>query len=235
MSEIDNLLKEDRQFPPSAEFKASANISDPGVYERAARDPEAFWVEFARELEWIRPWDTVLKWNAPHARWFDGGKLNASANCLDRHVRSARRNKAALIWEGEPGDRRTLTYWDLFRQVSMFANVMKSLGVKRGDRVALYLPLIPELAIAMLACARIGAIHSVVFGGFSAESLRDRINDSECVLLVTADGGYRRGSLVPLKRMADEALRETPSIKHVVVVQRQPGRSEEHTSELQSL
>ncbi len=223
MSEIDNLLKEDRQFPPSAEFKASATISDPGVYERAARDPEAFWADFARELEWIRPWDTVLKWEPPHARWFDGGKLNASANCLDRHVRTARRNKAALVWEGEPGDRRTLTYWDLFRQVSMFANVLKSLGVKRGDRVALYMPLIPELAIAMLACARIGAVHSVVFGGFSAESLRDRINDSQCVLLVTADGGYRRGSLVPLKRMADEALRETPSIKHVVVVQRQPG------------
>ena len=159
----------------------------------------------------------------PHARWFDGGKINASANCLDRHIRTARRNKAAIIWEGEPGDRRTLTYWDLYRQVGAFANVLKSLGVKRGDRVALYLPLIPELAIAMLACARIGAIHSVVFGGFSAESLRDRINDSQCVLLVTADGGYRRGNIVPLKRTVDEALQETPSIKHVIVVQRQPG------------
>ena len=223
MSEIDNLLQEDRQFPPSAEWRKSAHISDPQIYERAARDPEAFWAEFARELEWIRPWDSVLKWDPPNARWFDGGKINASANCLDRHVRTGRRNKAAIIWEGEPGDRRTLTYWDLFRQVSAFANVLKSLGVKRGDRVALYLPLVPELAIAMLACARIGAIHSVVFGGFSAESLRDRINDSQCVLLVTADGGYRRGQIVPLKRMADEALRGTPSIKHVVVVQRQPG------------
>jgi acetyl-CoA synthetase len=222
MSEIDNLLQEDRRFPPSPALQKSANISDPRVYERAARDPEAFWVEFARELEWIRPWDSVLHWKAPYARWFEGGQINASANCLDRHVRTARRNKAAIIWEGEPGDRRTLTYWDLFRQVSAFANVLRSLGVKRGDRVALYLPLIPELAIAMLACARVGAIHSVVFGGFSAESLRDRITDSQCVLLVTADGGYRRGNVVPLKRTADEALRETPSIKNVVVVQRQP-------------
>ncbi len=171
----------------------------------------------------MRRWDTVLEWQSPHAKWFVGGKLNVSANCLDRHVRTARRNKAAFIWEGEPGDRRTLTYWDLYRQVCAFANVLKSLGVKRGDRVALYLPLIPELAISMLACARIGAIHSVVFGGFSSESLRDRINDSACVLLVTADGGYRRGQIVPLKQMADEALRDTPSIKNVVVVQRQAG------------
>ncbi len=223
MSEIDNLLQEDRRFPPTPALQQAANISDPAIYERAARDPEKFWAEFARELEWIQPWKSVLQWKSPHARWFDGGKINASANCLDRHVRTARRNKAAIIWEGEPGDRRTLTYWDLYRQVGAFANVLKSLGVKRGDRVALYLPLVPELAIAMLACARIGAIHSVVFGGFSAESLRDRINDSQCVLLVTGDGGYRRGNVVPLKRTADEALRDTPSIKHVIVVQRQSG------------
>jgi acetyl-CoA synthetase len=223
MSEIDALLKEDRQFPPTSEWKARAVVSDPGIYARAAEDPENFWAGFARELEWMRPWDQVLRWKPPHAEWFLGGKLNASVNCIDRHVRSARRNKAALIWEGEPGDRRTLTYWDLLRQVGAFANVLKSLGVRKGDRVALYLPLIPELAIAMLACARIGAVHSVVFGGFSAESLRDRINDAQAVLLVTADGGYRRGQVVPLKQMADEALRDTPSIKNVVVVQRQAG------------
>ena len=225
MSEISALLQEDRSFPPSDEFRLQANISDPAIYARAAADPEAFWASMASELEWMTPWDTILKWDPPHAQWFVGGKLNASVNCIDRHVRGARRNKAALIWEGEPGDRRTLTYWDLYRQVSAFANVLKSLGVKRGDRVALYLPLIPELAIAMLACARIGAVHSVVFGGFSAESLRDRINDAQAVLLVTSDGGYRRGHIVPLKQMADEALQETPSIQNVIVVQRQAGTS----------
>ena len=223
MSEIDALLQENRRFPPSDTWRESAHANDPAIYERAAKDPEAFWAAMARELEWMKPWDTVLEWKPPYAKWFIGGTLNASVNCIDRHIRTARRNKAALIWEGEPGDRRTLTYWDLYREVGAFANVLKSLGVKRGDRVALYLPLIPELAISMLACARIGAIHSVVFGGFSAESLRDRINDAEAVALVTADGGYRRGQIVPLKQMADEALNDTPSIKNVVVVQRQPG------------
>jgi len=223
MSEIDALLKEDRSFAPPEAFRRDAVVNDPGVYARAAADPEAFWEAFARELEWIAPWSRVLEWTPPYAKWFVGGKLNVSANCIDRHVRGPRRNKAAFIWEGEPGDRRTLTYWDLYRQVGAFANVLKRLGVKRGDRVALYLPLIPELAIAMLACARIGAVHSVVFGGFSAESLRDRINDAKAVLLVTADGGYRRGQIVPLKQTADEALRDTPSIQHVVVVQRQAG------------
>ena len=223
MDEISALLQEDRRFPPADAWRRDAIANDPGVYARAAADPEAFWAAFASELEWMTPWSRVLEWKAPYAKWFVGGKLNASVNCLDRHIRGPRRNKAAFIWEGEPGDRRTLTYWDLYREVNAFANVLKSLGVKRGDRVALYLPLIPELAIAMLACARIGAVHSVVFGGFSAESLRDRINDSQCVLLVTADGGYRRGQIVPLKKMADEALRDTPSIKHVVVVQRQAG------------
>ncbi|HEX5473775.1 MAG TPA: acetate--CoA ligase [Vicinamibacterales bacterium] len=223
MTEISALLKEDRRFPPPDAWRANARINDPDVYARAAADPEAFWAGLAGELEWIRPWTSVLEWNAPHARWFSGGRLNVCANCVDRHVRGPRRNKAALVWEGEPGDRRTLTYWDLYRQVCAFANVLESLGVNRGDRVALYLPLIPELAIAMLACARIGAVHSVVFGGFSAESLRDRINDAQAVLLVTADGGYRRGHIVPLKQTADEALRDTPSIRNVVVVQRQPG------------
>jgi acetyl-CoA synthetase len=218
--EIDALLQEDRTFPPPEGFRAQAIVRDAQVYEDAARDPERFWEVFARELEWSTPWTQVLDWKPPHARWFVGGKINASVNCLDRHLKSARRNKAAIIWEGEPGDRRTLTYFDLHRDVCQFANVLKSLGVTRGDRVAIYLPLIPELAIAMLACARIGAIHSVVFGGFSAESLRDRINDSRCRLLITADGGFRRGSVVQLKKVADEALADTPSIEHAIVVRR---------------
>jgi acetyl-CoA synthetase len=221
--EIDALLREDRRFPPPDEWRRSATIADPDVYRRAAADPEAFWAGFASELDWMRRWDRVLEWKPPYAKWFVGGRLNASANCVDRHVRTPRRNKAAIIWEGEPGDRRTLTYFDLYREVGRFANILKTLGVKRGDRVAIYLPLVPELAIAMLACARIGAVHSVVFGGFSAESLRDRINDAQASLLITADGGYRRGQIVPLKQTSDEALRETPSIRHVIVVQRQAG------------
>jgi acetyl-CoA synthetase len=218
--EIDDLLREHRTFSPPAEFRDRAQIRDERIYAEAERDPDGFWARMAGELDWSHPWDTVLDWQPPHAKWFVGGQLNASVNCLDRHLRGPRRNKAALIWEGEPGDRRTLTYFDLYREVSAFANVLKSLGVTRGDRVAIYLPLIPELAIAMLACARIGAVHSVVFGGFSAESLRDRINDSACRLLVTADGGYRRGQIVPLKQVADEALADTPSIENVIVVQR---------------
>jgi len=231
MAEIDDLLREDRTFPPAPEFKAHALVRDESIYVEAERDPEAFWARFADELEWSRRWDRVLDWQPPHARWFVGGTLNASVNCLDRHVRGARRNKAALIWEGEPGDRRTLTYFDLFRQVSAFANVLKSLGIKKGDRVAIYLPLIPELAIAMLACARIGAVHSVVFGGFSAESLRDRINDQKARLLITADGGYRRGQIVQLKQVADEALADAPSIENVVVVQRGAGPMPVHIQE----
>ncbi len=221
--EIHNLLKEGRVIAPPESFRKKARVSDESIYARAAADPEAFWAGFASELEWSQPWTKVLDWKSPHARWFVDGKLNVSVNCLDRHVRTARRNKAALIWEGEPGDRRTLTYFDLHRQVSQFGNVLKSLGVRKGDRVALYMPLVPELAIAMLACARIGAIHSVVFGGFSSESLRDRINDAQATVLVTADGGYRRGQIVPLKQMADEALRDTPSIRHVVVLKRAEG------------
>jgi acetyl-CoA synthetase len=224
-AEIADLLQEDRTFAPPDGFRASAHVRDEEVYARAERDPEGFWAGFAGELEWFSPWTRVLEWNPPHAKWFVGGTLNASVNCVDRHVRTARRNKAAIVWEGEPGDRRTLTYWDLYRQVSQFANVLRSLGVKRGDRVAIYLPLIPELAIAMLACARIGAVHSVVFGGFSSESLRDRINDAQAALLVTADGGWRRGQIVPLKHMADEALEQTPSIRNVVIVQRMHGGS----------
>jgi acetyl-CoA synthetase len=225
MTEISSLLSEDRVFPPSKWWLERSRMHDPGVYARAAADPESFWAAFATELEWSSPWTRVLDWQPPHAKWFVGGTINASVNCLDRHLGTSRRNKAALVWEGEPGDRRTLTYFDLHRQVCQFANVLKSLGVRKGDRVALYLPLIPELAIAMLACARVGAVHNVVFGGFSAEALRDRINDSACCLLVTADGGHRRGTTVPLKQTADEALTGTPSIKNVVIVKRQAGES----------
>jgi acetyl-CoA synthetase len=220
---LEALLKEDRRFAPAAAFREQANANDPGLYARAAADPEAFWAEWAGKLAWFEPWREVLQWKPPHAKWFVGGKLNASYNCLDRHLDGWRRNKAALIWEGEPGDTRTYTYRDLHREVSKFANVLKSLGVKHGDRVAIYLPMIPEAAIAMLACARIGAAHSVVFGGFSAESLRDRINDAEAKVLVTADGGYRRGRVVALKEAADKALEDTPSIESVVVVRRGAG------------
>ncbi len=230
-AEFSDLLREDRTFSPSDAFKSRARVSDDSIYAEAERDPEAFWAGFARELEWSTPWTTVLDWKPPHAQWFVGGKLNASVNCVDRHAKGPRRNKAAIIWEGEPGDRRTLTYYDLYREVSQFANVLKSLGVAKGDRVALYLPLIPELAIAMLACARIGAVHSVVFGGFSSESLRDRINDSQCKVLVTADGGYRRGQIVPLKQVADEALEGTPSITSVIIVQRDGKNMPVHVKE----
>ena len=217
---LDTLLEETRRFPPSDAFRKTAHSSSDGIYADAARDPGTFWARWAGELSWFRPWDTVLEWTPPHARWFVGGQLNASVNCLDRHLTTARRNKAALIWEGEPGDRRTLTYHELHREVNQFANVLKTLGVKRGDRVAIYMPLIPEVLVAMLACARIGAPHSVVFGGFSAESLSDRINDAGAALLITADAGYRRGQLVPLKRNADEALKTCPTIRHVVVAKR---------------
>ena len=224
MSEIDALLIEKRKFKPSAEFRKSAVVSDAKVYNKAAKDYEKFWATQAKTLlTWFKPWKKVLQWKAPHAKWFVGGKINVSYNCIDRHVTGPLRNKAALVWEGEPGDRRTLTYWDLYVEVQKFANVMKKLGVKKGDRVAIYMPLIPEAAIAMLACTRIGAIHSVVFGGFSPESLRDRINDSQCKLLITADGGYRRGQVVPLKRNSDKALEECPSIENVIVVLRRPG------------
>jgi acetyl-CoA synthetase len=222
-SDLEALLHEHRKFEPPGAFRAAALLSDPTIYEIASADPEAYWAEQAATLEWMAPYQRVLDWTPPYAQWFVGGKLNASVNCVDRHIRTPRRNKAALVFEGEPGDRRTLTYWDLYVAVNQFANVLRSLGVAKGDRVAIYLPLIPEAVIAMLACARIGAIHSVVFGGFSPESLRDRINDSQCKVLVTSDGGYRRGNVVPLKRNADKALQETPSIQHVVVVQRRPG------------
>ncbi|MEO8031411.1 MAG: acetate--CoA ligase [Gemmatimonadota bacterium] len=220
--QISSLLSENRRFPPPPAFAARA-LAKADIYAGATADPVAFWADQARQLDWIKPWQQVLDWQPPHAQWFVGGQLNASANCLDRHLNGPRRNKAAIIWEGEPGDRRVLTYWDLAREVQRAANALKTLGVRRGDRVAIYLPMIPEAAIAMLACARIGAIHSVVFGGFSAESLRDRINDQGAVCLITADGGYRRGQTLPLKRIADEAITACPSIRDVMVVRRRPG------------
>jgi acetyl-CoA synthetase len=217
------LLQETRRFPPSPEFTAQANAPDAGIYAEAARDPEAFWAGWAKELDWVEPWNEVLEWTPPHAKWFVGGKLNASYNCLDRHLTGIRRDKAALVWEGEPGDRRVFTYLELTREVCRFANVLKGLGVERGDRVAIYLPMIPEVVVAMLACARIGAAHSVVFGGFSAESLRDRLNDAQAKLLVTADGGYRRGKVVGLKEAAETALAGSPSVESVIVVKRGAG------------
>jgi acetyl-CoA synthetase len=217
---IETLLDEQRSFPPAPAFRERAHVRDQEVYVRAQQDREGYWAEWARQLEWIRPWDQVLEWTPPHAKWFVGGKLNASVNCLDRHVTAGRGNRVALIWEGEPGEVRRLTYAELHAQVSRFGNVLRGLGVGKGDRVAIYLPMVPEVAVAMLACARIGAPHTVVFGGFSAESLRDRINDAAATVLITADGGYRRGSVVPLKTNSDDAISATPSIQHVVVLKR---------------
>ena len=217
---LSDLMSEDRVFKPSAAFRRQANCNDPKVREKAARNPEKFWAGWAKRLEWMKPWRKVLQWKAPYAKWFVGGKLNASVNCLDRHLDGPRRNQAALIWEGEPGERRTLTYWELWREVNQFANCLKRLGVGKGDRVAVYLPMIPEAAVAMLACARIGAIHSVVFAGFSADALRDRINDAEAKMVITADGSYRRGNILPLKQFTDDAVQNCPSIENVIVVRR---------------
>ena len=208
-------------FPPDPAFTAQANINNPDVYAQAAADPEKWWAERAQEfVTWDAPWHTVCKWTPPHAKWFVGGTLNASVNCLDRHLAGPKRNKAALVWEGEPGDTRTLTFHDLHREVCKLANVLEDLGVQRGDRVTIYLPLVPEAAIAMLACARIGAAHNVVFAGFSADSLRERIVDSGSTLLITADGGWRRGSVVRLKEAADAALEGDTPIRHVIVLNR---------------
>ena len=218
---IEVLLNEKRNFPPPKGIQEKQLTSRTRASSiRARKNPQAFWAKAAKELDWFKPWKKVLEWNSPWAKWFIGGKLNASYNCLDRHVKIGRKNKAAIIWEGEPGDERVLTYRDVWREVNKFANVLKKLGVGKGDRVCLYMGMVPELVIAMHACNRIGAPHSVVFGGFSAEALRGRINDAQAKVLVTADGGYRRGTIVPLKKNVDEALTDTPSIEHVVVVQR---------------
>jgi acetyl-CoA synthetase len=218
---IEAYFSEDRRFPPPPEFQARAHVRDDREHRAAEADPEGFWARQAEELlTWARPWERVLEWDLPFARWFVGGELNVAYNCLDRHVEAGRGDRVAYHWEGEPGDTRTITYADLLEEVSRFANVLKGLGVEKGDRVAIYMPMIPELPVAMLACARIGAPHSVVFGGFSSDALSDRINDAEAKVLVTADGGWRRGSAVPLKANADVAVADTPSITSVVVVRR---------------
>ena len=220
---IDDLLSEKRLFEPPAAFVERALVSDRSVYELAEEDHLAFWAARAEELSWFRGWDTVMDWTPPWVRWFVGGTLNASYNCLDRHVESGGGEKVAYFWEGEPGEKRTITYRQLYEETCRFANALKALGVAKGDRVAIYLGMIPELPVAMLACARIGAAHSVVFGGFSAEALRDRINDAEAKVVITADGGYRRGQIVPLKANTDEAVAECPTIEHVVTVRRTGG------------
>ncbi|HAJ63800.1 MAG TPA: acetate--CoA ligase [Cyanobacteria bacterium UBA8543] len=224
---IESILQEKRLFSPSAEFSREAHIKSledyQQLYDKAKADPQQFWASLAEtELHWFQKWDTVLDWQPPFAKWFVGGKINISYNCIDRHLTTWRRNKAALIWEGEPGDSRTLTYAQLHREVCQFANVLKQLGVKKGDRVGIYMPMIPEAAIAMLACARIGAAHSVVFGGFSAEALRDRLNDGQAKLVVTADGGWRKDAIVPLKDQVDKALANNavPTVENVLVVKR---------------
>ena len=216
---IEALLEELRIIEPPPEFRSGALVKDESIYRRAEEDLEGFWAEQAETLEWSRKWDSVLEWDPPWAKWFSGGRLNISVNCLDRHLED-NGDRVAYHWEGEPGDTKTITYRDLHAEVCRMANALRSLGVGKGDRVAIYLGMLPELPVAMLACARIGAVHSVVFGGFSAESLRDRINDATAKVLVTGDGGWRRGQIVPLKKNADDAVAETPSIEHVIVVRR---------------
>jgi acetyl-CoA synthetase len=221
---IDSILQEQRSFPPPPEFSRQAHVKSMEEYERiykeSVENPEKFWAGIARELHWFKPWDRVLEWNAPWAKWFVGGQINLSYNCLDRHVQTARKNKAAIVWEAESGEVRTFTYQQLLTEVQKFANVLKSLGIKKGDRVAIYMGMTPELPIAMLACARIGAPHSIVFGGFSANALIDRIHDSEAVAVITQDGAYRRGTEVKLFPAVEEALTQCPSVKNVVIYKR---------------
>ncbi len=223
-TEIDSVLQESRRFEPPADFAAQAHIKDMAeyerIYERSIRDPEGFWSEVASELHWFQPWGEVRRWEHPHVQWFVGGKTNLAYNCLDRHLSTWRRNKAAIIWEGEPGDTRTLTYQELHREVSRFANVLLTHGIQPGDRVAIYMGMVPELAIATLACARIGATHSVIFGGFSANAIADRVQDAQAAAIVTCDGAWRRGKHVDLKAAVDEAVPRCPTVKNVFVVKR---------------
>src|ERR1700719_3628257 len=222
--DIDSVLNEERVFQPPQEFIARAHVKGGEEYDRlykeAERDPENFWAGIARELHWFKPWDKVLEWELPFSKWFLGGQLNLSYNCLDRHAATWRKNKAAILWEGEPGDSRALTYQQLLHEVSKCANVLKSLGVKKGDRVAIYMGMVPELPIALLACARIGAPHTVVFGGFSSQALIDRINDCGASAVITQDASYRRGAGVKLKEAVDQALPQCPTVKSVLVYRR---------------
>ncbi|NIM00092.1 MAG: acetate--CoA ligase [Acidobacteria bacterium] len=217
---LDSLLEENRTFDPPPGFVEGAVASDPTIYETAKADPVSFWEGFANELEWAERWDKPVEGEGPDMRWFVGGKINACVNCVDRHAAGERAHKTALIWEGEPGEEVRWTYAELAKQVNKFGSALRTLGLGKGDRVAIYMPMVPEAVVAMLACARIGAIHSVVFGGFSSESLRDRIEDAGAKALITSDGGWRRGKEVPLKRFSDEALADTPTIEHVIVVKR---------------
>ncbi|MHB8631485.1 MAG: acetate--CoA ligase [Candidatus Limnocylindria bacterium] len=219
-SALDTLGTETRTFPPPADFARQANVTDRAIYNQADTDFEGFWAEHARTLSWRKPFTSVLEWDAPYAKWFADGQLNVSENCLDRHVRAGKGSKVAYHWEGEPGDTRTITYQDLLDETQRCANALKELGVRKGDRVAIYMPMIPELPVAMLACARIGAPFTVVFGGFSAEALAGRIGDSEAKLVITADGGFRKGSIVPLKKNADDAVAQTQTVEKVLVVRR---------------
>jgi acetyl-CoA synthetase len=232
-NDLDALLKETRQFEASEKFKGNAIVRDRSIYDEASKNRLTFWESWAENLKWREKWHTILEWKPPYAKWFLGGKLNVSENCLDRHLEAGRSDKMALIWEGENGNSRSYTYRDLHAEVCKLANSLKSLGVKKGDRVAIYLPMIPEAAIAMLACARIGAPHSVVFGGFSPQSLADRINDLKAVCLITADGGYRRGGVVPLKANADKALDSCPTVKKVIVVARLGQPTEEFSADME--
>src|SRR5215469_3781352 len=216
---IEALFEESRRFPPPPEFAEQANAKA-GLYDEGERDYTAFWANWARELEWMKPFTKTLEWNEPFAQWFSDGELNASVNCLDRHVRNGLGDKIAFYFEGEPGDRWTITYRQLLEDVCRFANGLRKLGIRKGDRVAIYMPMIPELPVALLACARIGAAHSVIFGGFSPESIIDRVNDAQCVALITADWGWRRGNKVPLKRNCDIAMEHTPSVRHCIVAER---------------
>ncbi len=215
---VKSLLEETRVFPPPAEFTKNANVQDESIYEEAAKDREAFWAKQAEGVEWYKKWDKVLEWNVPFAKWFIGGKLNASYNCLDRHIKAGKGGRTAILFESEEGEKSTLTYDDVYKAVNKMANAIKTLGVAKGDRVAIYMPMIPEAAFAMLACARIGAVHTVVFGGFSSDSLKGRIDDAQAKLLITADGGSRRGKIIPLKEIADTAAAECPTIEHLLVV-----------------